>query len=33
MRNKIESLLRDYPNIDIAAMGFPRNWKNEPLWQ
>ena len=33
MRNKIESLLRDYPNIDIAAMGFPRNWMNEPLWQ
>ena len=31
-RQRIEDLLNDYPNIDIKAMGFPSNWKNEPLW-
>ena len=20
-------------DIDIAAMGFPRGWENEPLWK
>ena len=26
-------LLKKYPNIDVAAMGFPKNWENEPLWK
>lgn len=33
MTNKIENLLADYPNIDISAMGFTVDWKNEPLWK
>ena len=33
MRTKIDALLNAYPSIDINAMGFPRSWENEPLWQ
>ena len=29
----VKALLAKYPNVDPAAMGFPRNWRNEPLWQ
>ncbi len=28
-----KKLLTKYPNTDVAAMGFPNNWKTEPLWQ
>jgi abortive infection bacteriophage resistance protein len=30
---KLESLLTEYPTIDIQAMGFPANWQSEPLWK
>jgi len=30
---RIDDLLKKFPNIDPAAMGFPSNWRNEPLWQ
>ena len=33
MRTKIDALLNAFPSIDINAMGFPRSWENEPLWQ
>ena len=33
MIQKLEGLLGDYPNVDIAPMGFPTNWQNEPVWQ
>jgi len=33
MKAKINALLNNYPDIDIAAMGFPKNWQSEPLWQ
>ena len=33
MKVKIDTLLANYPDIDIAAMGFPRGWESEPLWQ
>ena len=33
MKAKIDALLAKYPAIDTAAMGFPRGWENEPLWQ
>ncbi len=33
MKAKIDALLSSYPSIDINAMGFPRGWENEPLWQ
>ena len=29
----IKALLTKYPVVDPAAMGFPREWKSEPLWQ
>ena len=22
-----------YPNIDVTAMGFPKDWEMEPLWK
>ena len=28
-----KQLLANYPMVDPAAMGFPRGWQNEPLWQ
>lgn len=27
------TLLSNHPNVDIAAMGFPHNWQNQPLWR
>ena len=33
MKAKIDALLRAFPDIDIVAMGFPRGWESEPLWQ
>ena len=30
---KIKSLLAAYPEVDVAAMGFPGSWNSEPLWQ
>ena len=32
MKEKVKALLSTYPSIDVAAMGFPRGWENEPLW-
>lgn len=26
-------LLNEYPNVDVGYMGFPKGWKNHPLWQ
>ena len=31
--SKITTLLDKFPSVDIAAMGFCKNWGNEPLWQ
>ena len=33
MKAKIDALLPACPSIDTAAMGFPRGWENEPLWE
>ncbi|MCH5176554.1 MAG: Abi family protein [Prevotellaceae bacterium] len=33
MTEKLKSLLAAFPDVDIAAMGFPQTWENEPLWQ
>ena len=30
---KFKASLLKYPNVDIAAMGFQKNWKEEPLWR
>lgn len=32
MLAKIRWLLVDFPEIDLAAMGFPKGWEMEPLW-
>ena len=29
----IKNLLTKYPVVDPAAMGFPHDWQDEPLWQ
>ena len=31
-KQKLENLFTKYSNIDRAAMGFPANWRTEPLW-
>lgn len=30
---RFKILLEKYPNVDVAAMGFPQNWSEEKLWQ
>ena len=32
-KHKLKSLLSEYPIVDVAAMGFPKLWYNEPLWR
>ncbi|MDO4802905.1 MAG: Abi family protein [Prevotellaceae bacterium] len=33
MASKLRWLFIEYPNIDLAAMGFPKGWEMEPIWQ
>lgn len=33
MKGHLQQLLTDFPMIDIQAMGFPKNWFDEPLWK
>ena len=33
MKEKLKALLAQYPNVDIMAMGFPKDWENEALWR
>jgi abortive infection bacteriophage resistance protein len=30
---QLKALLAQYPNVDVCAMGFPVNWRNELLWK
>jgi abortive infection bacteriophage resistance protein len=30
---KLNTLLVAYPTVDTKAMGFPANWRDEPLWE
>ena len=33
MRDKMEALFAEYPEVDLGALGFPSgNWQDEPLW-
>lgn len=33
MRDKMEALYSEYPEVDLGALGFPSgNWQEEPLW-
>lgn len=29
----LKNLLAKYPNVDAMAMGFPTDWKEQPLWK
>ena len=31
--SQLKALLRKYPSVDVAAMGFPEGWDEEPLWK
>lgn len=33
VKTEIVKLLRKYPIVDTAAMGFPRGWENNALWR
>lgn len=33
MLDKINDLFGKFLEIDLAALGFPVGWENEPLWQ
>lgn len=33
MKGHLLRLLADFPTIDTQAMGFPKNWHEEPLWK
>jgi hypothetical protein len=33
LKKRLDALLKEHSNVDIAAMGFPKDWKNEPLWK
>jgi abortive infection bacteriophage resistance protein len=30
---KFNKLLKKYKTIDVASMGFTKEWKDEPLWR
>ena len=32
-KSDLFQLLSTYPSVDTAAMGFPNDWQNEPLWK
>lgn len=32
-KQQLKALLKTHPNVDFAAMGFPADWENEPLWK
>lgn len=31
--HKLKDLFAAHPNVDPAAMGFPKGWEAEPLWK
>ena len=33
MVDKLHGLFRKFPEIDLAALGFPKGWEEEPLWR
>ena len=32
-KQKLIALLETHPNVDVKAMGFPANWREESLWK
>ena len=33
MLGKMRTLFSNYPEVALAALGFPNGWENEPLWK
>jgi abortive infection bacteriophage resistance protein len=33
MKQHLQMLFEQYPNVDVRAMGVPVNWADEPLWK
>jgi len=33
IKQELLNLFSQYPNIPLSRMGFPANWKQEPIWQ
>ena len=33
LKSKLCALMEKYSTVDIAAMGFPTDWEDEPLWK
>ena len=33
IKTYLTTLIAQYPNVDITAMGFPKDWENEPFWE
>lgn len=31
-RSKLDELITEYPSVHLYAMGFPENWREQPLW-
>lgn len=32
-KSNMKQLIQQYPTVDAAAMGFPKGWREEPLWR
>ena len=33
IKQRLQDLFNEFPIIDKAPMGFPKDWENEPLWK
>jgi abortive infection bacteriophage resistance protein len=33
IKSELLQLFQNFPNIQLGRMGFPVNWRNEPIWQ
>lgn len=33
MKEKVQTLLTSFSEVDVSAMGFPASWEEEPLWK
>lgn len=32
-KDSLKTLFQSYPQVDLLAMGFPKDWESEPLWK
>ena len=33
LKEELNTLFTQFPNINLSRMGFPANWQNEPIWK